>query len=102
LPLDLFAVRDGKLAYVDLARKHGMGETGPLKVSWSRFDNNNETKTPLPQETSFSLPREAFDPSDTAYYAADISKDGDTKRSVTVYVRTRRGQAEVVGIDRSW
>ena len=102
LPLDLFAVKDGKLAYVDLAKKHGLGETGPLKVSWSRFDNNDETKTPLPQETSFSLPREASDLSDTAYYAADISKDGDTKRSVTVYLRTRRGQAEVVGIDRSW
>jgi len=102
LPLDLFAVEDGKLAFVDLARKHGIGETAPLKVSWSRFANDDETKTPLPQENGFSLPREAFDRSDMTYFAADIHKDGDTKKSVTVYVRTLRGQAEVVGVERSW
>lgn len=79
-----------------------MGETGPLKVSWSRFANDDETKTPLPQEDGFFLPREPFDRSDMTYYAAEIHKDGDTKKSVTVYVRTLRGQAEVVGVERSW
>ena len=49
-----------------------------------------------------SLPREAVDRSDMTYYAADIHKVGDTKKSVTVYVRALRGQAEVVGVERSW
>ena len=102
LPLDRFSVRDGELVFEDLAKKHGMGETSPLKVSWSRFDNETEKKTPLAAETAFAIPREAFNNPDTAYYAADISRGGETKRPITVYLRTQRGSAEVVGIDRSW
>ena len=102
LPLDRFSVRDGELAFEDLAKKHGMGETGPLKVSWSRFDNDSEKKTPLTGETALKIPGEALNSPDAAYYAADLSRDGETRRTITVYVRTRQGSAEVVGVDRSW
>jgi hypothetical protein len=51
LPLDLFTVRNGELAFEDLAQKHGLGTTGLLKVSWSRFDDETEQKTPLAQQT---------------------------------------------------
>ena len=80
-----------------------MGATAPLKVSWSRFDNETEKKTPLSDATSFAIPKEAFNHQDTAYYAADVSPDGDTRRMITVYVRAQgQGQPQVVGIDRSW
>src|SRR5439155_2250417 len=103
LPLDRFSVKDGELVFEDLAKKHGMGVTGPLKVSWSRFDNEAEKKTPLSDATSFAMPKEAFNSQDAAYYAADISRDGDTRRTITVYVRSHgQQQPQVVGIDRLW
>ncbi|PYV44448.1 MAG: hypothetical protein DMG06_06440 [Acidobacteria bacterium] len=103
LPLDRFSVRDGELVFEDLAKKHGMGVTAPLKVSWSRFDNETEKKTPLSDATSFAMPKEAFNSQAAAYYAADISRDGDTRRTITVYVRSHgQQQPQVVGIDRLW
>jgi len=102
LPLDLFAVREGELVFEDLAKKHGLEATGPLKVSWSRFDNETEQKTPLTGQSGFAIPVEATPSSATAYYAADISREGDVRRTITVYLRLRRGQPDVVGIERSW
>ena len=102
LPLDRFAVRSDELVFEDLAKKHGMGETGPLKIAWSRFDNDAEQKMTMPGEQSFFIPKEALQSSVTAYYAAQLSRDGDTRRSVTVYIRSGQQRAEVVGLDRSW
>jgi hypothetical protein len=102
LPLDAFAVHSGELVFQDLAKKHGMGEAGPLKIAWSRFDNDSEQKTTMPGEQSFFIPKEALQSSVTAYYAAQISRDGDTRRSVSIYIRSRQQQAEVVGLDRFW
>jgi hypothetical protein len=69
----------------------GSGRSGLILVSWR-----------MAMWIMSSLPREAVDRSDMTYYAADIHKDGDPKKSVTVYVRALRGQAEVVGVERSW
>jgi hypothetical protein len=92
LPLDLFAVRDGELVFEDLAKKHGLGAAGPpLKVSWPRFDNETEQKTPLTGQGGFAIPLEATPGSAAAYYAADISREGDVRRTITVYLRIRRG-----------
>jgi hypothetical protein len=102
LPLDHFAAQNGELFFEDLARKHGMGATGPLKVSWYGFDNETEQKTPLAGQGGFVIPAQPTLTSAIAYYAADISREGDGRRAVTVYLRTRRGQPEVVGIERSW
>src|SRR5262245_52525818 len=102
LPLDRFAVQNGELAFEDLAKKYGTVAAGRLKVSWSRFDNETERKTPLDSAAGFAIPVDGSSSSDPIYYAADISREGDGKRSVTVYVRIRRGQPEVVGIERSW
>jgi hypothetical protein len=102
LPLDQFLVKDGELMFEDLAKKHGMGATTPLRVSWSRFDNETEKKKPMADAAGFVIPKEALNNPDTAYYAADISRDGDPKRTITVYLRLRGQQGEVVGIDRWW
>jgi hypothetical protein len=102
LPLDFFAVQNGELVFEDLAKKHGMGATGPLKVSWSGFDNETEQKTLLAGQGGFAIPLNETPSSDPVYYAADISREADTRRTVTVYLRIQRGQPEVVGIERSW
>jgi hypothetical protein len=100
--LDRFAVHNGELVFEDLAKKDGMGETGPLKIIWSRFDNDFEQQTPMRGEQSFSTPKEALQSPVTAYYAAQMSRDDDTRRSVTVYIRSGQQRAEVVGLDRLW
>ena len=102
LPLDLFEVKNGKLVFEDLAKKHGMGETAPLEVAWSRFDNEAEKKTPLIGEKSFAIPEEALGESRAEFYAADISRNGDSKKTITVYLRTRGQRPEVIGVDRFW
>jgi hypothetical protein len=102
LPLDLFTVRNGQLAFEDLAKKHGLGATAPLKVSWSRFDNETEQNTPLAQQAGFTVPVDGTPSSETSYCAAEISREGEGRRAVTVYVRVRGGQPEVVGVERSW
>jgi hypothetical protein len=102
LPLDLFAVEGGNLVFVDLAKEHGMGDVGPLQVVWSHFDNDTEAKTPLAGETSFAIPKDVVAGENTTYYAADICKQGETQKRITVYLRARGGKAEVVGVDRLW
>jgi hypothetical protein len=102
LPLDRFTVRNGELAFEDLAQKHGLGVTGPLKVSWFSFDNETEQRTPLARQAGFTVPVDGTPSSDTSYCAAEISREGEGRRAVTVYVRVRGGQPEVVGVERSW
>jgi hypothetical protein len=70
-------------------------------VQWSRFDNDTERKSLLPGRTSFALPAELRSAGPGEYFAADIRSD-DAKKTVTVYLRTKKGAVEVVGIDRTW
>src|SRR5262249_2177711 len=103
LPLDRFMVKDGELTFEDLAKTYGVGVTTPLRVSWSRFDNDTEKKTAMSGTMGFAVPKEALNATQTAYFAADISREGETKRTITVYLRTgAQQQPQVVGIDRSW
>src|SRR5262249_50188417 len=81
LPLDLFKVRNGEIIFEDLAKNYGMGATGPLKVSWSRFDNETEQKTTLEHAAGFTIPVDSIPGSDTTYCAADISRDADGRRT---------------------
>lgn len=92
LPLERFAVRDGRLAFEDVAAVYGYAPPRNYSVQWFRFDNKTGVKTPLPGETSFQIPSR-----NSEYYAADISA-GDTRKAVTVYLRGDK----VVGIDRRW
>ena len=101
LPLDRFAVYDGRLVFEDLGGTHKLAAARNYVIQWSRFDNEAERKTPLDGETSFALPRSFENAAGGEYFAADIHA-GDPKMMVTVYLRKQPGQAEVVGIDRSW
>jgi hypothetical protein len=96
LPIDRFAVRDGRLQFVDLATA-----AGELSVRWSRFNNESLSRTALPGNT-FVIPREILDDSPGGYYAAEINRGSDAAKSITVYLRKRTGGLEVAGVDRRW
>jgi hypothetical protein len=97
LPIDRFAVENGKLTFRDLAQEHALPVQGPLNVTWSRFDNNTGQKTAITAADDFQLPTQT----DSRYVAADIWRADDKKKTVTVSVRTG-SSPEVVGIKRSW
>jgi hypothetical protein len=96
LPLDNFAVRENRLVFDDLGVKYGLTPSRTLSASWSRFDNATGARTPV-QAAGFTLP-----PGEGEYWVAEIAQEGDARRTVSVYVRKRGNEAEVVGIDRRW
>lgn len=96
LPLDRFAVKDGELVFEDLEKKHGFIASREYKTQWFAFDNQTEQKTPVPG-ASFRIPPVA----ENGYVAVEISS-AQPKQTVTVYLRKRGGQMQVVGIDRTW
>jgi hypothetical protein len=98
LPLDRFKIQDGRLVFEDLAVEHKFISSRNYKVQWSSFDNDTESKTVLPGETTFNVPKDMVD---GAFLAAEIGA-GVPKKTVTVYVRIRTGHVEVVGLDRTW
>ncbi len=101
LPLDRFAVTDGRLVFEDLAVKHGFAASQDYRVQWFRFNNDTGEETLLAGENTFALPRQVKDAATGEYFTIDISSD-DKKKTVTVYVRKESAQIKVVGIDRSW
>jgi len=100
-PLDRFEVRDGRLAFEDLAVEYKPAGPRDYTVQWSRFSNDTEQKTPLGGATGLSLPRAIQEAVEGEYFAADMSA-GDKQKTLTVYLRKRAGQIQVVGVDRTW
>jgi hypothetical protein len=101
LPLDRFAIQGNRLVFDDLAVKHKLIASRDYTVQWSQFDNATEKKTPLPEETTLTLPKQTQATDDVQYFAADIHAS-DKQKTVTVYVRKKAGRIEVVGVDRTW
>ena len=101
LPLDRFAVADGRLVFADLGATYGLTSAPQYTLEWSRFDNEAEMKTPIPGETSFAVPALARESSAGEYFAADIH-GAEPGKSITVFLRQGPAGLEVVGIDRTW
>jgi hypothetical protein len=104
LPLDAFRVDGGVLRFDDLAVRHAVAEGSPTYAArWFRFDNASSTLTRIEGEDSFAVPREAIAAAGGSYYAARLESSGRSPEShVTVYLRTRSGGHDVVGIERGW
>ncbi len=102
LPLDSFRVDDGELHFEDLAVRYKLRSALEYLVSWSEFDNENGTHTPLPEETSFRLPAVFSSLAEGEYLAARIYAQPDQTKTVTVYLRKKNPGAEIVGIEREW
>ena len=100
LPLDKFAVADGKLQYEDLEVAHGFRAARTMQAAWSVFDNDSQEKRALPP--SESIPTEAVTAG--GYLACDLTSADpkDAGKAVTVYLRKLGAGLKVVGIDRKW
>lgn len=98
LPIDRFEIRDGELQWTDLAAAIGMKPEIQTEIRWSAFDNERETRTPLAGENSVRLPLMRED----GYWVADISSPTRPGQEVYVYIRSRSGSLEIVGIERTW
>jgi hypothetical protein len=98
LPLDRFSIENGQLSYHELAQEHGLEVKDALHAAWSSFNNATGEKTAIPSAQDFHIP----EPGGASYLAANIWRGGDTAKAVTVYLRMTGGQAEVVGVDRTW
>jgi hypothetical protein len=98
LPLDRFAIADGRLAWVDVAALHGLAPALAVEVQWAAFDNMRETSADLAGESSARLPRMEGD----GYWLATLSSAQRRHQAVRVYVRKRGPRVEVVGIERTW
>jgi hypothetical protein len=96
LPVDRFRIEKGALKFDDLGVLHGMVPDRQYQVQWSVFDNPSSQKKTIPGATTLAIPA-----ANAEYLAADIH-GGDPTRAVTVYLRRRGGEDQVVGIDRTW
>jgi hypothetical protein len=102
LPLDNFRVDKGELLFEDLSVKYKFQPAPEYRISWSKFDNDSGMLIPLQAATSFRLPREFTAAKEGDYFAARIHALPDERGTVTVYLRKRGIDFEVVGIERKW
>src|SRR5262249_9069617 len=103
LPLDNFRVDGGTLRFDDLGAAYAV-EDGPATytASWFRFDNETGQVTPLHGD-SFVIPGDVRDADDGRYFAVRIESSRRSRAmNVVVYLRTRTGSQDVVGIERGW
>lgn len=98
LPFDEFAVREGRLEWTDLSTRHALGGGGEVNISWSRFDNETETRTPIPGASRRELPPSAGD----GYLVAELASQRTPSHRIHVFIHSRAGRTQVVGIDRQW
>ncbi len=101
LPLDEFAVRDGRLEYVHLGDRYGLFDKPEIAISWARFDNATGASAAIEGASGARLPTAVSDAADGSYCSAHLTGD-DPAKTVTVYLRKQAGGYQVVGIDRTW
>ena len=101
LPLDDFRVENGRLAFEDLQIKYGLVDKRDYSVQWSRFDNDSEKHTTIDGASGMDLPSEAASASAGAYFAAKIQAE-ESAKTVTVYLRKRASEFQLVGVERGW
>lgn len=102
LPLDSFAVKNGRLIFEDLAVKYELRKPQEYAIAWLEFDNNTGIVSSLLDENSFKLPRDFAAAADGSYYVASIHAENDEQKSVAVYLRKEGTTGKIVSIERSW
>jgi hypothetical protein len=92
LPLDRFVLRDGVLAWQDLAG------SSTFALQWNRFNNDTLVHTPIRGATAPRIP----DFSGGEFLSAEFTQLRNRAHKIFVYLRSRAGKTEIVGIDREW
>jgi hypothetical protein len=93
LPFDRFAIRDGALKWEDLYKI-----STEYEMQWHRFNNDTEVRTPIRGATSPRLP----DFAGGEFICAELRQLRNRAHKIFVYIRSRGGQTNIVGIDREW
>jgi hypothetical protein len=101
LPLDQFEVRDGRLVFEDLSVNYRLAAAREYPVEWSEFNNETETKTPIPGAAGVGLPSQLLNSPAGTYFVASM-RDADKSKTVVVYFRNESSGFRVVGIERTW
>ena len=94
-------VQDGRLEFEDLGFEYGFNEKRAFTITWSAFDNDTETHTPMEGALGKFLPEAVKSGHDRAYFAARLQAE-NTRKTATVYLRRQEGGFKVVGVDRTW
>jgi hypothetical protein len=98
LPIDRFALRDGRLDWVDLAAAYGLGKGLEIRIRWEVYDNERETSEVIPGEHSARLP----DMRNAGYWTAVLESPERPLQTARVYIRKRGDLSGIVGVDRTW
>jgi hypothetical protein len=101
LPVDNFTIRDGKLAFDDLAADYGFRPRGEYTAEWTAFDNFARTHARLGVETTLEIP-ERFDDAKTGSYIAARIRGSEADKTTTVYFRKEAAGISIAGVDRDW
>lgn len=106
-PLDGFRVEQEQLLFENLSESYGFTSSGTrYEVSWSAFDNESGTTTPLTVASTYDVRRIPLPElgAGRAMLCADVaslnSEFPHWKRSVRVYLRPSETGYEVVGLQR--
>jgi hypothetical protein len=97
LPLDKFAVEGGELTWHDLGAALKYLPAADVSVEWFAYDNASGARTPLPGQTSRSVPAAA-----AGYSCATLRDRAKPSHAIDVFLRHEGGAARVVGIERHW
>lgn len=100
LPLDNFSINSGQLQFEHLGSKYGLFDAPSIATEWSKFDNASSTHTPITGATGAELPSAVRGGAD-GYYSAKLSGDDEAK-TVSVYLRKRGTNYEIIGVDRTF
>jgi hypothetical protein len=98
-PLTLTSIRveSGRLVFDDLAVRYGFVKNPPeYQYAWFRFDNEKETRMPVPGASSAEVPNVQ-----APFLVVDITAAGDESRKVTVYLRQAAPVYTIAGIERA-
>lgn len=97
LPLDRFAIHDGKLIWQDLSAQYGFGGAGPVRIEWFEFNNSTGAVTPLPAASTASIPA-----SNAQYLLVQLTQRNAPSHYISVYLRRKPASFEIVGIEHQW
>jgi hypothetical protein len=99
LPLDKFAVVDGKLTFEDVRNSRSKGLPRHYTVRWATWDDDGRTEQ-LPNATGPEIPDARN--SDESYLTATVecADAGVCEKPVTLYLRRGETGLEVVRVDR--
>jgi hypothetical protein len=90
LPLDRFAVDEGRLTFNDLEIQHGFRKSRSYTFRWFNFDNQSGALSVIEGATSAIVPR-----TPAAFLACEITGDRPG-RAVRIYLRANT--TEIVGV----